>query len=345
MAQDIGEAPFLGNIGFLITYKCQVACPHCVIHAGPNRDEEMALSDAFSWIDQASTYRDGQVKAICFTGGEPFYDLPRLKELVRFTTARGLLSTVVTNAFWAESRERAREVLDSMKELRVISISADPHHQLQIPFERVRNALLAVQELGLIYRVAVCTENENDPAHRELIRRLRQIVDADKITVVITFSAGRALATIEPANYEMSVAPPDTACPGASTPTVFPDGRVYACIGPVIDLHTSHPLLLGNLRDKPLAQMLDEAELNPILHLLRVWGPVRLLALLEERGHGARLPKLFVRNSMCNLCWVLMADSELCAAMKELAQDSDLAERTAYARLYYLNETKMLELK
>jgi MoaA/NifB/PqqE/SkfB family radical SAM enzyme len=343
MSREPEEAPFLTNLGLLITYKCQVACPHCVIGAGPTRKEEMKLDDMLSWIEQAAAYREGQINAVCFTGGEPFYDLQRLKAALAFTDSRGMLPTAVTNAFWAESRERALEVLKELSELRVISVSADGYHQAQIPFERVQNALLAAKELGLVYDAAVCTEDENDPEYLRLLSRLEQVIDKDRISTITTFPGGRALARIKSFHYEMTTERPATACTGASTPTVFPDGRVYACIGPVIDLKTCHPLLLGNLKEKPLAEMLDAAEVNLVVHLLRVWGPGRLLALLEEKGYGAKLPRLFVKNGMCNLCYSLMSDPELCAAMGELTQDTELMQKTAYARLYYLNETTMLE--
>jgi hypothetical protein len=79
------------------------------------------------------------------------------------------------------------------------------------------------------------------------------------------------------------------------------------------------------VRKQPLAEILEAAELNPVLHLLRVWGPGKLLALLTDKGYGARLPKRFVVNGTCHLCYTLMADEVLCAAMRELAADPELA--------------------
>ena len=342
MPLDPGEAAFLSNIGLLMTYKCQVACPHCVIGAGPHRKEEASLEDMRYWVAQAAAYRDGQIKALCLTGGEPFYDLDKLKETLTLAVSQGMLPTAVTNAFWAESSERALEILKGLGELRVISVSADAYHQAHIPFERVRNALLAAKELELTYDVAVCTENLNDPEYLHLRSQLEEIVDQNNISTVITFPAGRALNRINSFRYQTTTEFPATACGSASTPTIFPDGRVYACIGPVIDLHTPHPLLLGNLREEPLAEILDAAEVNPVLHFLRVWGPGRLLGLLKEKGYASKLPRLFIQNGMCNLCYTLMSDNELCATMAELMHDPELQEKMAYARLYYLDEATML---
>ena len=80
-----------------------------------------------------------------------------------------------------------------------------------------------------------------------------------------------------------------------------------------------------------------------LLHLLRVWGPSKLMALLGERGLGGRLPTRFIRHSICNLCFTLFSDPALCTAITQLCHDTELVEETAYARLYYLSETQMVE--
>ena len=341
--EELGEVPFLTNLGFVITYRCQVACPHCVLEAGPHRTEEIEDGDFFRWAGQAAAYRDGQISTVCFTGGEPFYDVGKLRRMSRFAASLGMVSTVVTNGFWAESRETAREVLEGLPDIRAISVSTDRHHLLHIPFARVENALRAARDAGLVYHAAVCTESETDPGYLRLRAELERVIDRDRISTVITFPAGRALAKMDAWAYEMTDLPPVGACPSASTPAIFPDGRVYACMGPVIDLHGNHPLLLGNLKARPLSAILDEGEQNLALHIIRVWGPGKLLALLEERGHGDSLPRRYVKDSICNLCHALMSDPGLCRAMEELARDADLRAKTAYARGYYLRETEMIE--
>ncbi|MCC7174851.1 MAG: SPASM domain-containing protein [Bryobacterales bacterium] len=145
------------------------------------------------------------------------------------------------------------------------------------------------------------------------------------------------------ANYKMTDEPPAGACPSAHTPVIFPDGRVSACIGPVIDLKVKHPLLLGNLREESLARILDAAETNAVLHIIRVWGPSKLLEMIQASGYAGRLPARFVDGSICHLCYSILSDAGLREAAAELARDRQLLERTAYGRQYYLNETSMLE--
>jgi MoaA/NifB/PqqE/SkfB family radical SAM enzyme len=337
------EPGFLENLGFLITYRCQVACPHCIVGAGPHRTEEMATEDIFAWLDQAAAYRNGRIRTACFTGGEPFYDVEKLGRICLQAVSRGIVPTAVTNAFWAETPRKAVETLEKLPALRVISVSTDAHHLAKIPFDRVENALNAARELGLNYNVAVCTEDVNDPRHMGLMERLERIVSRSRISTVITFPVGRAAGFVNIARYAMTDELPKGACPSAHTPVVFPDGRVSACIGPVIDLHVRHPLLLGNLREQALARILDAAEMNVALHIIRVWGPAKLYEMLDERGFGGRLPRRFVKDSICNLCYSIMSDEGLREAVADLERDSRLAQKTAYARQYYLSETTMVE--
>jgi MoaA/NifB/PqqE/SkfB family radical SAM enzyme len=96
MNEGMTEIPYLENIGIFLTYKCQVACPHCVVQAGPNRTEVMEEERLRDWISQAAEY-GGRMRSINFTGGEPFYDLRLFRAMCRFTVSKGLFPTSVTN--------------------------------------------------------------------------------------------------------------------------------------------------------------------------------------------------------------------------------------------------------
>jgi MoaA/NifB/PqqE/SkfB family radical SAM enzyme len=345
MSEEDGIGGYLENLGLLMTYKCQVACAHCLVHAGPHRTETLVETDAADWITQVARYRDGVVKAINLTGGEPFFDVDALRRLIAMACERGLFATVVTNAHWAVSPDVAIETLRSLPGLLFLQISADEHHQAEIPFERVTNAIAAAQALGLVYRVVVCTEDETSPAYRELHERLTAQVDPGCINTVLTFPAGRAgQGELFRLRKQTSVVP-EGACSGADSPTILLDGRVVACVGPVIEIREAHPLLLGNLRERPLADILDEADTNSLLHFIRVWGPGLLLDLLEDRGLGDRLPTRFVPDSICDVCYRLFSDGFLREAARELAQEEDFIRTVALGRQRHLKEDGMVGLR
>jgi MoaA/NifB/PqqE/SkfB family radical SAM enzyme len=343
-SSDLSEMPFLRNIGLIVTYKCQVACPHCIIEAGPHRKEEMALNDALNWIQQAAYYRNGYIKVLSLTGGEPFYNADNLKQLVIHGEKYGLIVSVVTNAFWATTAKEALRILREFSAIKMLAISTDEYHQQAIPFERVKNAIFAAKECGIPYNIHVCTENDNNEEYKTIIEKLLELTEMDTINTAVTFPAGRALKTIGILKHEISEEPPISACAAGSSPIIFPDGRIIACIGPVIDLQSSHPLVLGNLRENSLHEILDKAELNPILHTVRVWGPKKLISIIKEARLTQYLPKGYIKDSVCNACYHLMSSDKLVDFLFQLATDSEFQQKVAYARMYYLNETKMVEL-
>jgi organic radical activating enzyme len=335
--------PFLSSIGFSITARCPVACPHCIVEAGPRRTEEMALADACDWMEQAAAYRDGYIKSIIFTGGEPFFNRTQLEEFLACAVSCGLVPAVVTNAFWASSLREARATLRSLPQIRMLTVSTDLYHERSIPFEYVINAITAAGELGVMCNAAVCFLDEDEPSYREFRERLNAVLDERLIRTSAIFPAGRALQTIDPGRFVRTGEPPAAPCTGADFPTVFPDGRVVGCMGILTDLPAGHPLLLGHLGEKPLDQILDAAEMNTALHILRVWGPGRLIRMLREAGLGRGLPRDYLKHGYCDLCYALLSDEGLMAGLLKVTGDPETVEKVAYARYYFLRETAMIE--
>lgn len=341
IVETLTEMPFLRNVGLIVTYRCQVTCPHCILQSGPRRKERVQTEEALDWIAQLAHYRGGMVWVLALTGGEPFYDLDLLRTLSDTASAQGLLVSAVTNAFWAVSLPKAVRILEGLPALRVLQISTDVYHQISIPFERVVNAIQAARAVQIPYTLAVCTENENDPAYLALMERLKALVDPNLIYTSITFPVGRAAETVDRSRYTSSPNPPQSACTAGSAPIILPDGRVLACIGPLIQLQTPHPLWLGDLRREPLSVVFDRAETNPILHAVRIWGPYKLIEMAREAGLGAHLPQAYYGNSVCNACYDLMKTPEIVAYLDELARDPAFLRKVAYARIYYLREAEM----
>ena len=343
-SDELFEMPFLRNIGLVVTYKCQVACPHCIIEAGPHRKEEMSLDDSLNWIQQIGIYRNGYIKVLSLTGGEPFYDLEKLERLVILGKENDLIVSVVTNAFWASTLKEAIKILQKLSAIKMIAISADAYHQSTIPFERVKNAIFAAKECDIPYNLHVCTDNESNEEYKEILNKLLELTDIDTINTAVTFPAGRALKRIGLMKYHTTEDPPISACSAGSSPIIFPDGRVIACIGPVIDLPSSHPLVLGNLRENSLQEILDRAELNSILHAIRIWGPRKLISIIKETGLSSYLPERYIKDSVCNACYHLMSSEKIVEFLSQLAENSEFKQKVAYARVYYLKEPQMAEL-
>jgi len=144
-------------------------------------------------------------------------------------------------------------------------------------------------------------------------------------------------------DFVTSPEPPVSACVMAGSPVVFPNGRVAACIGPLLTLPDEQPMILGNLKQESLASILDRAEVNPVLHAIRIWGPARLVEILKQKGYSDLLPSKYIKNNICDVCYQLFSQPLLVDAIQAWFAEIKQKQMVAYARLYYLDESTMLE--
>jgi organic radical activating enzyme len=338
------DVPFLSNVGIMMTYKCTIACPHCIVQAGPSRTEEMALESTLAWLDQIKAYRNGFVCGISLTGGEPFYNLEHLIKVADYSRKLGFITTVVSNAYWATSKQVALSVLSKCDSIQMISISTDLSHQKFIPLEYVKNAIWAAKKLKKLYNIAVATESENSPEYLNLVDDILDFADVDSINTSIILPVGRAEKEIDPNLFNYSSTPGESACPMASFPIIFPNGKVIACIGPPITLPKTNPLYLGNLNDETLSDIFDRAEKNYILHAIRTYGPKVLVNLLQKAGYEHLLPKRYIEEAICDVCYKLLSNNEINDVLHKLIEnDSDFKLKVEYGRLYHMNESEMIQ--
>lgn len=131
------------------TFRCPIACPHCLIDAGPHRTEEMCYENSIGWIDQAKNYRGGYIQGLALTGGEPFYILDILKKVSNHGKDLRFTVSAVTSAFWATSIKKAIKVLKNLPAIRLLCISTDQYHQKFIPFENIYNVAYEAEQLNI----------------------------------------------------------------------------------------------------------------------------------------------------------------------------------------------------
>jgi hypothetical protein len=297
-------------------------------------------------MEQARRYRKGYIEGLALTGGEPFFHMRNLEKVSSHGKELGFTISAVTNAFWATSKKKAISILRKLPALRMLCISTDEFHQKFIPFEKIRNAAYAAEKCKIVYSFAICTPDFNDPNYLKIMEEISEITDGDhrKIRISVTFPVGRAEKRSKGFKYKMTFQPPIGACRMACSPIVFPDGKVMGCIGPVIGLDTNHPLVLGNLKKNSLTEILDKAEMDTALHTIRIWGPHKLISKLKEYSNKLALPKNFIDECTCDICYQIFKDQKLINILNLIqSEDDEFREKVAYGRFFYLDETKMLE--
>ena len=104
----------LEDIHFLVTYRCTYACEHCFVWGSPDAGQTMTMAQLTSVIDQAAACG---VTDVYFEGGEPTLAYPIVLAAAKRARERGLGFGMVSNCFWATSREDARLWLEPFVEL------------------------------------------------------------------------------------------------------------------------------------------------------------------------------------------------------------------------------------
>lgn len=303
----------------------------------------MGLEEALDWIRQVSSYRNKYILSLGLTGGEPFYDLDRLEVISNYARKLGLFVTTVTNAFWAPTRERALEVMQRIEGIQFVSLSTDVEHLKKIPMENITNAAWAARETGHLYDLAICTDSKTDSSFLRLMDALRASGEEERIKVAITAPVGRAQNLRGHLNFAMESLPAGGGCDLASSPLVFPNGKVIGCTGAFVALPPTHPMVLGDLRQESLETILDRSESNPYVHAMRLWGPYGLFVILKEHGFGNLLPREYIKDSPCDACLKLFTDRRLIKALDDIMCDDEMLKLIACGRAAYLDEPAMAQ--
>ena len=303
----------------------------------------MGLDEALDWISQVSSYRNQYILSLGLTGGEPFYDLDRLEVISTHARRLGLFVTTVTNAFWAPTKERALEVMQRMDGIQLISLSTDADHLKLIPLENIMNAAWAARKTGHLYDLAICTDSKTDPSFLHLVEALRASGEEEHIKVTVTAPVGRAQNLKGRLNFAMESLPAGGGCDLASSPLVFPNGKVIGCTGAFVALPLTHPMVLGDLRQESLETILDRSESNPYVHAMRLWGPYGFFAILKEHGFGNLLPKEYIKDCPCDACFKLFTNRRIFKALDAIMCDDEMLKLIACGRAAYLDEPAMAQ--
>lgn len=272
----------LKEIHFLLTYTCIYECDHCFLYCGPEAEGIFTIEQLRDALDQIAKVKS--IDKVYFEGGEAFLYYPLLLEGVRRARAQNLEVGIVTNSFWATSVADAELWLKPLVELGIsdISMSDDTFHfgEDQNP---AKFALKAARNLRMSAD-AICideptiTPNPTSPGE--------SVIGGGVIF------RGRA---VEKLSADLPTRPVNelTSCPyeDLENPT-----RLH--LDPFGNLHLCQGLVMGNIRQTPLAQILSEysANAHPICKKLVAGGPLQLACKTDFPTAGEYIEE-------CHFCY------------------------------------------
>lgn len=289
-------------LAFVTTYRCNFLCDHCSLSAGPNRREVLSIHIMRQAIEQA--YDLPSIRLVVFTGGEPTLCQDLLYEGIGLARKKGFFTRLVTNGWWAQTPERAREFLQNLQEvgLTEINISYDDFHSSYLKQyggeQNIINAVMAAIDLKIDVLIGVTLY----PGAKIRSSYLRDIFNKVGISQKIkfledyVFPLGRArqklVNNLFPSHFKKRE---EGGCEEAGhTLTVLPNGEVLFCCGHIIGSKGEAIMTVDSLSaGVSLPEIVERMQRNVFYWWLHLEGPE---AVLSELG----VEKNFYRK--CEAC-------------------------------------------
>ncbi|MFC1715827.1 radical SAM protein [Candidatus Poribacteria bacterium] len=293
--------------GLIFTYRCTIACRHCLFKCSPQQpDVCMTLEDGVEFLRQLHATD----RAVHIAGGEPMMYYQQMLAVCQVANEEGRAPHFFeTNASWCTNDDVTLRRYEELKKagLSGVYISADAYHQQFVPPEsRLRAYRLAVEVFG----------RENVAAgdlSLEQLSELRHIgIDEGRLAEYsrdhrprLVGRAGDTLASFCP-DRPLEALAEDGGWRGGSVDRScrreFDSEEMWEIhIDPYGNIQTCCGIIIGNAREKPVIQWIDQGfhTGNDLVRMVYENGPYAYLELAIRHGYQARQGY----PQKCNLCW------------------------------------------
>jgi hypothetical protein len=338
-----------GTVTILPTNTCTAQCRHCSMNSGPDRQDSLSGEQLEDIIDQLA--RATATKVIVFSGGESTLLGEDLNRALRRCRRHGIVSRLVTNAYWATSPEAALAKLRELREagLDELNISTDDYHLPYISLQKIKTAYQAALQLDF-RTIVICNaygpeswltpERLNAEFGDGKDMKLRYDADGQSIhheyregeTLVmlsngIAMQLGRGVGGLAESEIVHNgtgagwdalhkLADHVGGCPWAvRSAAISPKGHLLSCCGTEVD---GNPILdYGSLKDHSLEELLDFADGDLITNMIAFLGPVRIKQVLEQIAPGETIFPRTSYRGVCEVCEDLVKIEQNRAALEK----------------------------
>jgi hypothetical protein len=273
----------LSGLHLLLTYQCMQECNHCFVWGSPKQSGIMSLGDLDEIFEQAA--ETGTIEWIYFEGGEPFLYYAVMVNGIKQAVERGFKVGVVTNGYWANSLEDARENLRPLVGLvQDLSVSSDLFHYDEKISRQCQWTEVAATELGIPVGVISVAQ----PGEAEGVGSSGKLPVGESGVMF----RGRAVEKLASAAAHFPWEQFDH-CPHED---LREPGRVH--LDPPGFVHACQGITLGNIHQKPLVEICTQydPDTHPITSPLIAGGPAEL-----ARRYGIVPQETYA--DACHLCY------------------------------------------
>lgn len=273
----------LTGLHILLTYQCNFECDHCFVWGSPWQSGTFTLGQLDEVLSQAKEV--GTVSSIYFEGGEPFLYYPVLLKAVDKAVNMGFEVGIVSNSYWATTKEDALVWLEPLVgKLVDLSVSSDLFHYDETLSRQARNASLAAEELGIPIGTISIAHPETGAAEAAIGQ-----LPTEESGVMYRGRAAEVLV-------KYATKTPWTGFTECPYEDLVEPGRVH--LDPLGYLHICQGISIGNLFEKPLKEICAEYDpvSHPVVGPLLSGGPAELV-----QQYGLKLEENFA--DACHLCY------------------------------------------
>jgi MoaA/NifB/PqqE/SkfB family radical SAM enzyme len=274
----------LSGLHLLLTTRCIFSCEHCFVWGSPEQEDVFTLQQLREVLKQGRTLNT--VDWIYLEGGEPFLYYPILLQAAQEAAEQGFKVGIVTNGYWAISKQDALDWLRPFAGLiQDLSVSTDLFHYDELISPQSRHALAAAHELEIPMGTIICEHPDEDQVGSST--RPGEPVEGGAIMF-----RGRAAVELG-GKYAETQWDVFTECPYER---LDDPGRVH--IDPTGEVHLCQGISIGNLFKQPLAELLAQYEphAHPIVGPILMGGPAGLVKTYKLE-HGEQYA------DACHLCY------------------------------------------
>jgi MoaA/NifB/PqqE/SkfB family radical SAM enzyme len=282
----------LKGVHFLLSYQCTTECDHCFVWGSPWAKGTFSLKDIQHVLEESRKLKT--VEWIYLEGGEPFMFYPIMLKASGMAKNMGFKLGLVTNCYWATTKEDALEWLRPMVQIGLddVSVSGDLYHGDSYREEEVICAISALKQLNVpVSIIAIKREDVPKPPPKE-VGGLPYACDQ----VLYKGRAAEKLASkaklVNWTNFKECKE--DIADPKRVHIDAL--GYVHVCQG----------ISIGNFHQKPFGKIIEDykPEDHPILGPLLKGGPMALV----ERYNIAHEENYADACHLCYECRVLLRE-------------------------------------
>lgn len=291
------------------TTRCNARCGMCYQAAGPRGSDLLGRATLEDAVVEQVIREAAEIEAIGprlhVTGGEGFLRADLLLRMIAVGRDVGYAElTTTTNAYWARDPAAARETCTRAREAGMtgMEISWDFWHEPFIRADAVSNCLEACLESGIEANLRLLSSRSH--SYHDALARLRPdaLACAARITCAPVLPTGRATIEVGVAEAYRQGSLDDT-CHGMLNLTVNAVGNVSPCCAGLDQVREPY---FGNVRERPLRQLVQALDRSLLARILVFRGPGALAKMLAAAG----APVPGDHAGICHLCWSIFASPE-----------------------------------